>query len=108
MQATKTHVRKGETVMVIAGKDKNKTGTVMQFLPKKDGIIVEGLNMVKRHIKARGNEPGGIKEKEASIHISNVMPYCAKCAKPVRVRVIVLENGDKQRLCAKCGNSLEK
>ncbi len=108
MQATKTHVRKGETVMVTAGKDKNKTGTVMQFLPKKDGIIVEGLNMVKRHIKARGNEPGGIKEKEASIHISNVMPYCAKCAKPVRVRVKVLENGDKQRLCAKCGNSLEK
>ena len=108
MQATKTHVRKGETVMVIAGKDKNKTGTVMQFLPKKDGIIVEGLNMVKRHIKARGNEPGGIKEKEASIHISNVMPYCVKCAKPVRVRVKVLENGDKQRLCAKCGNSLEK
>lgn len=108
MQATKTHVRKGETVMVIAGKDKNKTGTVMQFLPKKDGIIVEGLNMVKRHVKARGNEPGGIKEKEASIHISNVMPYCEKCAKPVRVRLKVLENGDKQRLCAKCGNSLEK
>ncbi len=108
MQATKTHVRKGETVMVIAGKDKNKTGTVIQYLPKKNGIIVEGLNMVKRHVKARGNEPGGIKEKEASIHISNVMPYCSKCAKPVRVRKKVLENGDKQRLCAKCGSSLEK
>lgn len=108
MQATKTHVRKGETVMVIAGKDKNKTGTVIQYLPKNNGIIVEGLNMVKRHVKARGNEPGGIKEKEASIHISNVMPYCSKCAKPVRVRKKVLENGDKQRLCAKCGSSLEK
>lgn len=108
MQATKTHVRKGETVMVITGKDKNKTGKVMQFLPKKDGVIVEGLNMVKRHVKARGNEPGGIKEKESAIHISNVMPYCAKCSKPVRVKKQVLENGDKQRLCAKCGSSLEK
>jgi large subunit ribosomal protein L24 len=108
MQATKTHVRKGETVMVITGKDKNKTGKVMHFLPKKDCVIVEGLNMVKRHVKARGNEPGGIKEKEAAIHISNVMPYCAKCSKPVRVKKMVLENGDKQRLCAKCGSSLEK
>lgn len=108
MQATKTHVRKGETVMVITGKDKNKTGKIMQFLPKKDSIIVEGLNMVKRHVKARGNEPGRIQEKEAAIHVSNVMPYCSKCAKPVRVKKQVLENGDKQRLCAKCGSSLEK
>jgi large subunit ribosomal protein L24 len=108
MQATKSHVIKGETVMVIAGKEKSKTGKVMKFMPKKDSVIVEGLNMVKRHVKARGNEPGGIKEKEAAIHISNVMPYCSKCAKPVRIRKQVLENGDKQRICAKCGNSLEK
>jgi len=108
MQATKTHVSKGETVMVVAGKEKNKTGKILQLLPKKDRVIVEGLNMVKRHVKARGNEPGGIKEKEAAIHISNVMPYCSKCAKPVRVRKQVLENGDKQRICIKCGNSLAK
>lgn len=108
MQATKSHVIKGETVMVIAGKEKNKTGKVVQFLPKKNSIIVEGLNMVKRHMKARGNEPGGIKEKEAAIHISNVMPFCTKCSKPVRVRKQILENGDKLRICGKCGNSLEK
>jgi large subunit ribosomal protein L24 len=108
MQATKTHVSKGETVMVVAGKEKNKTGKVLQLLPKKNRVIVEGLNMVKRHAKARGNEPGGIKEKEAAIHISNVMPYCSKCAKPVRIRIQVLENGDKQRICVKCGNSLAK
>lgn len=108
MQATKTHVSKGETVMVVAGKEKNKTGKVVQLLPKKDSVIVEGLNIVKRHVKARGNEPGGIKEKEAAIHISNVMPYCAKCAKPVRAKRKVLENGEKQRICAKCGNALEK
>lgn len=108
MQATKSHVSKGDTVMVIAGKEKNKTGKVLMLLPKKDSVIVEGLNMVKRHVKARGNEPGGIKEKESSIHISNVMPFCSKCAKPVRIRRSALENGEKQRICVKCGNSLEK
>lgn len=108
MQATKSHVSKGDTVMVIAGKEKNKTGKILQLLPKKDSVIVEGLNMVKRHLKARGNEAGGIKEKEASIHISNVMPFCSKCAKPVRVKRIALENGDKQRTCVKCGSSVEK
>ena len=108
MQAIKSHVSKGDTVMVIAGKEKTKTGKVLQLLPKKNSVIVEGLNMVKRHVKARGNEPGGIKEKEAAIHISNVMPFCSKCAKPVRIKRTALENGDKQRICAKCGNSLEK
>lgn len=108
MQAQKFHVAKGDTVMVIAGKEKNKTGTVQKVLPKKNGVIVEGLNMVKRHVRARGNEAGGIVEKEAAIHISNVQLYCSKCAKPVRSRISVLENGDKQRTCVKCGNSLEK
>lgn len=108
MQATKSHVSKGELVMVITGKEKNKTGKVLRLLPKKDAVIVEGLNMTKRHIKARGNEAGGIKEKEAAIHISNVMPYCSKCAKPVRTRKQLLENGEKQRICVKCNSSLEK
>ncbi len=108
MHVTKSHVVKGETVMVIAGKDKNKTGKVMQFLPKKGSVIVAGINVVKRHVKARGNEPGGIKEKEAALHVSNVMPYCLKCAKPVRIKNKVLENGDKLRICGKCGNSLGK
>ena len=108
MQATKAHVSKGDTVMVVAGKEKNKTGKIVQLLPKKDSVIVEGLNMVKRHLKARGNEPGGIKEKEAAIHISNVMPFCSKCSKPVRIRRTTLENGEKQRICVKCGNSLVK
>lgn len=108
MQAQKFHVAKGDTVMVIAGKEKSKTGTVQKVLPKKDGVIVEGLNMVKRHVRARGNEPGGIVEKEAALHVSNVQLYCSKCAKPVRTKTKVLENGDKQRTCVKCGISLEK
>lgn len=105
MQAIKSHVRKGDTVMVIAGKEKNKTGKITTLVPKKNGVIVEGLNMVKRHVKARGNEAGGITEKEAAIHISNVMPYCSKCEKPVRTKVSLLENGDKQRSCVKCGTA---
>lgn len=108
MQVIKSHVSKGETVMVISGKEKTKTGKIMQLLPKKNSVIVEGLNLVKRHVKARGNEPGVIKEKEAAIHLSNVMPYCSKCSKPVRTRVKVLENGEKQKICAKCGASFEK
>jgi large subunit ribosomal protein L24 len=108
MQATKSHVSKGDTVMIIAGREKSKSGQILQLLPKKDSVIVAGLNMVKRHQKAKGNESGGIIEKEAPIHISNVMPLCAKCSKPVRTRKKVLENGDKQRICTKCGTSLEK
>lgn len=106
MQVAKPHVSKGDTVMVIAGKEKNKTGKVLQLVPKKNGVIVEGLNMVKRHVKARGNEAGEIKEKESRIHISNVMPYCSKCSKPVRMSKKLLENGEKQRVCVKCGTAL--
>ncbi len=107
MQTKKYHVAKGDTVMVITGKEKTKTGKVLQVLPKKDSVLVEGLNMVKRHVRARGNEPGGITEKEAALHVSNVQLYCSKCVKPVRTRVKILDNGEKQRTCVKCGISLE-
>lgn len=106
MQATKTHVNKGDTVMVIAGKEKSKKGKILQLLPKKNGVIIEGLNLVKRHVKAKGNDAGEIKEKEARIHISNVMPFCVKCSKAVRMSRKLLENGEKQRVCVKCGTSL--
>ena len=102
------HVKKGDTVMVIAGKDKTKTGKILQVLPKKEGVLVEGLNVIKRHTRARGNEPGGILEKEAPIHISNVMIYCGKCRKPVRTKINVLEDGKKARVCVKCGEAFDK
>ena len=102
------HVKKGDTVMVVTGKDKAKTGKVLKVLPKKDGVLVEGINTVKRHVRARGNEPGGIVEKEAPIHISNVMAYCGKCRKPVRTKMNVLEDGKKARVCVKCGESFDK
>lgn len=102
------HVKKGDTVMVVTGKDKSKTGKVLRVLLKKDGVLVEGLNLVKRHTRARGNEPGGIAEKEATVHISNVQLYCGKCRKGVRTRVHRLEDGKKARVCVKCGEAFDK
>ena len=108
MQGKNLHVKKGDTVMVVTGKDKSKTGKILAILPKKDGVLVEGLNIVKRHTKARGNEQGGILEKEAPVHFSNVMMYCSKCRKPVRTRISVLEDGKKVRVCVKCGEAFDK
>lgn len=107
MLGKKLHVKKGDTVMVITGKDKSKTGKILQLVPKKDGVLVEGLNVVKRHTRAKGNEPGGIVEKEATVHISNIMVYCGSCKKAVRTRINVHEDGSKERLCNKCGESFD-
>jgi large subunit ribosomal protein L24 len=108
MAGKNLHVKKGDTVMVTTGKDKTKTGKVLQILSKKNGVLVEGLNIVKRHTRAKGNESGGIIEKEAPIHISNVLMYCGKCSKPVRTRVNVLDDGKKARICVKCGEAFDK
>ena len=107
MLGKKLHVKKGDTVVVTTGKDRNKTGKILQLVPKKDGVLVEGLNVVKRHTRAKGNEPGGIVEKEAPVHISNVMVYCGKCKKAVRTRIMVHEDLSKERLCNKCGESFD-
>jgi large subunit ribosomal protein L24 len=104
----KARVKKGDTVMVITGKEKSKTGKLMQVLQKEDAVIVEGLNVVKRHVRARGNEGGTIVEKEAPIHISNVQLYCAACSKAVRSQVKILEDNKKVRVCAQCGESFDK
>lgn len=108
MIGKKPTIKKGDTVMVIAGKDCKKTGKVLKTVPKKNGVLVEGLNIVKRHTKARGSEPGGISEKEAPIHYSNVMLYCSKCSRPVRINSKTLENGEKARVCLKCGEAFDK
>jgi large subunit ribosomal protein L24 len=108
MLGKKLHVKKNDTVMVITGKDKAKTGKVLSLVPKKDGVLIEGINVVKRHTKARGSEQGGILEKEAPVHISNVALFCAKCNKPVRTKITVLEDGKKARCCVKCGESFDK
>ncbi len=101
------HVRKNDSVMVIAGKERGKTGKVLRVIPKKSRAIIERVNMVKRHTRARGPQlPGGILEKEASIHISNLMLMCDKCNAPVRVGKKILEDGEKVRVCRRCGDHL--
>ena len=100
------NVKKGDEVIVIAGKDKGKTGKVIQVIPSQDKVVVEGVAIVKRHTKPTQKMPqGGIIEKEAAIHVSNVMPFCSTCKKGVRV-AHTIENGTKTRVCRKCGKAL--
>jgi large subunit ribosomal protein L24 len=102
-------VKKNDTVMVTAGKEHGKTGKVLRVLPTENRAIVERLNMVKRHTKPRGPQnPGGIVEKEASIHLSNLMPMCERCNAPVRVGTRVLQDGSKARFCRRCNELLDK
>ncbi len=102
------HVKKNDLVMVKSGKDKGKTGKVLRILAKKDRLVVEKVNMVKRHVKPTQKAKGGILEKESSIHVSNVMIYCEKCSKAVRVGTKVLDDGKKVRFCRKCQEVIDK
>ena len=96
-------IRKNDTVLVIAGKDKGKKGNVRQALPKEDKVIVDHVNMVKRHSRARGvARQAGIIELEAPLHVSNVMLVCSKCNKPTRVGFRFLDDGRKVRICRSC------
>lgn len=100
-------VRKDDTVMVVAGKERGKTGKVIKVVPKKSRVFIERVNLVKRHSKPRSaQQPGGIVEKEASIHVSNVMIMCDPCNAPVRVGQKFLEDGEKVRVCRRCGQGL--
>ena len=102
-------VKKNDTVMVIAGKEHGKTGKVLRVLPEENRALVERLNIVKRHSKPRGPQsPGGIIEKEAPIHLSNLMPMCDRCNAPVRVGTRILQDGSKARFCRRCNELLDK
>ena len=103
----KVHVRKGDTVVVITGKYAGRKGKVLAVEPEKSRVIVEGVNIVKRHTRpTRQLSQGGIVEKEAPIHSSNVMLWCGRCERPNRVGRRVLENGRKVRYCKKCGEAI--
>ena len=94
---------KNDTVKVISGNYKGKTGKVIMVIPDKDRVIVEKIRLVKRHSKPRSaQQPGGIIEKEASVHISSVMLVCPKCGKATRTRAGRLQDGRKVRVCASC------
>lgn len=100
-------IRKNDSVMVIAGKERGKTGKVLKVLPERNAVVIERMNLVKRHTKPRGpGRPGGILEKEAPIHVSNVMVMCDKCNAPVRVGKKTLDDGKKVRVCRRCGETL--
>lgn len=102
----KIHVKKGDMVMVITGKDAGKKGKVLEVFPKKGRVVIEKINIVKRHTKPTQSLPqGGILEKEAPIASSNVMLYCTECNSVTRVSMKETEAG-KVRVCKKCGVNL--
>jgi large subunit ribosomal protein L24 len=100
-------IRKGDSVVVISGKDKGKTGKVTRVLVEDDRVVVEGINLVKRHSRPTPRNPsGGIIEREQAIHASKVMPVDPKTGKGTRVRVKELEGGKKVRIAAKSGEEI--
>ena len=109
MAKTKVHVKKGDLVQIITGKDAGKKGKVLHVDPQKGRVIVEGLNIVKRHMRpTRVNPQGGITEIEAPLDSSNVMIFCEKCKKPVRINKVFLADGKKVRVCNQCGEHFDK
>lgn len=96
-------VKKNDLVMVIAGKDKGKKGSVIQILPKKGKVLVEGVAVVTRHVKPRkAGEQGGIRKEESFVKTSKVMPVCSACQKPTRTNTKMLESGKRARMCNRC------
>ena len=101
-------IKLSDQVEIIAGKDKGMVGKVIKAYRDTDQVIVEKVNMIKRHTKPNMvNQQGGIVEKEASIDVSNVMLLCPKCSKATRVGFKILDDGAKVRICKKCGESVE-
>ena len=101
-------IRKGDTVVIIAGKDRGKRGKVRRAWPEEERVIVDGLNMIKRHSRARrAARQAGIIELEAPIHVSNVMLVCEKCGNPTRVSFRFLDDGKKVRICNSCQEMID-
>lgn len=103
-------IRKNDQVKVIAGKDLGRSGRVLKVLREKNRVVVEGVCMLKKHTKANPskNLKGGIVEREAPIHISNVMIVCGSCGKATRIGHSLMTDGKKIRICRSCGTSLDK
>jgi large subunit ribosomal protein L24 len=101
-------IRKNDSVMVIKGRERGKTGKVLRVIREKDAVIIERVNLVKRHSRPRGpQQPGGIVEKEASLQAANVMIMCDKCNAPIRVGHKTLADGTKIRICRRCNEALD-
>ena len=107
MEKLKIHVKKGDMVQVITGKDAGKKGKVLNVDPTSGRVVVEGVNIVKRHMRPTKTKPqGGITEIEAAIASSNVMIYCEKCKETVRINKRIMADGNKVRLCNQCGEQI--
>jgi len=101
-------IQKNDNVLITVGKDKGKKGKVRKALPDKESVIVEGLNLIKRHSKTKGQtRQAGIIELEGPIHVSNLMVICNKCNKPVKVGVRILDDGKKARYCRSCSEIID-
>ena len=108
MKYEKVGIKKNDKVKVITGRDRGKIGKVLKVLRKKDRVLVEKVNIVKRHTRPNAkNRQGGIVESEAPIPLSNVMLMCNKCMASTRVGHKILEDGKKIRACAKCGETID-
>jgi len=108
MSSTRYHLRKDDKVKVLVGKDKGKIGRVLKITTKTGRVLVENVNIVKRHTRPSAqNRQGGIIESEAPLHISNVMLMCNKCMAPGRVQMQRLEDGKKKRICRQCGEMID-
>ena len=106
--ARKFKIKKGDTVVVLTGRDKGRQGNVLRVMPKEKRVLVQGINMVKRHNRPSQVSPGGITEQEAPIHISNVAHVDPKTDKPTRVGYRVLEDGRKVRYAKRSGEILDR
>ena len=102
----KIHVKKGDTVVVLSGKDRGKKGKVLEVSPKEQKVIVEGINMMTKHVKPRKmGEAGGIVKAEGAMYACKVQLVCPKCGKPTRAGHKLLADGSKVRVCKKCGET---
>ena len=110
MSRLATPIRKNDNVVVTTGKDRGKRGRVLRVVPDKNRLIVEGVNIIKRHTKAnpQRNIKGGLVEREAPLHASNVQVVCPECGKPTRIGKKILDDGRKVRICRKCDGVLDK
>jgi large subunit ribosomal protein L24 len=108
MQRYKCQIKKNDKVKVVAGKDNGKVGKVIKVDRKKGRILIENINVIKRHTRPNAqNRQGGIIESEAPIHRSNVMLLCNKCIKPVRIKMQQLDDGRKVRVCRRCNEQID-
>ncbi len=110
MSRLATPIRKNDNVVVTTGKDRGKRGRVVRVVPDKNRLIVEGVNIIKRHTKPnpQRNIKGGLVEREAALHASNVQVVCPECGKPTRIGKKILGDGRKVRICRKCEGVVDK